>query len=468
MKRYIVTVMLAALLLSGCSTGLYEKTARGYDAIQEVPGISFDIPDGLADFATAVSSISDSMGFDRQNTYVYKDLSGKYFLFCMDTIVVAAQKGSDFHLDETDNYEDIIQSTDLFGIWFTKTGKKLSYEVDKKGNEYKVIADVDASVSLTRDLFDDYRGKLTIIGDGQEEWAVYTGILTSEYDNANKSTLSGIDHMAKSIHLTGETSISPEEQLVEVEESTSSDSDEEKNNSNEKNSKDGIVDSASETEDLSATEEESSKLTESDMQESEYVSEEETVHGEPSNEEESEHRDSITLSNQRIAKKRDNTAYSTIYSTLGLGESGYADCFSKEIMDAKEVVVTVKEIYKGGEAVALLKKMLNERFIPAGAGTTWHMIEYEVDYPDEERPYLNVLFTGMDGNNLRLRGIKYSKRTKELSFEDKKFLYYEVPNGCNQYLIKFGDCPGTEAKSAYFQFDMEEKSENEQGKEKKD
>ena len=114
----------------------------------------------------------------------------------------------------------------------------------------------------------------------------------------------------------------------------------------------------------------------------------------------------------------------------------------------------------------MLKKILGESFVPAGAGTTWNVVEYDVDYPDDERPYLNALFTGMDGNNLRLRGIKYSKRTKQLSYDDKHYLYYEVPNGCSQYLIKFGDCPGPEMKSAYFQFDLEEKDE--QNKEEKD
>ena len=464
MKKQIVAVVLISLLLTGCGSKLYEGTSRGYDDIREVPGIAFDVPDGLEDFATAVSSISDSMGFERQNTYVYKDLNGKYFLFCMDTIVVAAQKGSNFHLNEADNYEEAIQSTDLFGIWFTKTGKSLSYDVKKSGSEYKLIADVNASVSLTRDLFDDYRGKLVIIGDGEEEWAVYIGILASEYDDADKSTLSGLEHMAKSIRLTAETNTA-EEQLVEA--GYFEESNEEEDGENEEVSKEEEI---KETENLPEKVKESPKQTGVDTQESDSTSkeslQEETVHGEPDRETESERRDSITLSNQKIGKKRDNAAYSTIYSTLSLGESAYADVFSKDTLDAKEVVVTVKAYYDGGEATTLLKKILGESFVPAGAGTTWNVVEYDVDYPDDERPYLNALFTGMDGNNLRLRGIKYSKRTKQLSYDDKHYLYYEVPNGCSQYLIKFGDCPGPEMKSAYFQFDLEEKDE--QNKEEKD
>lgn len=443
---FILIIVIASIAVSGCGKeGVYEKTKRGYNAVTDVPGIVFDIPAGFAEYATAVSGISETMEFDPSNTYVYKDLSGKYFLFCMDAIVVAAQKNSSFGIRSTEDIPAVIEKTDLFGIWFTRTGKKLSYEQSNKNGKTKVIADVNASVSLTRDLFGDFTGKLAVIDDGVTEWAVFCGVLQDQYENATKDTLEGLSHMAKSCNINNSAAIFPEEQLVVAETDASP--------VEEMPTAEETALSAPEAAENGAAQEESGQevaITEETAQ----AADETEIFIETN--EAPQKKKSISLNNQRQGKTKNATAYSTVYSTLKEGDSGYLDVFCRESMSVKEEIVKLTGVYRGKEAAALLDKCLGEKYEAASAGTTWQVAEYEITYADEERPYINVMLTGMDGENLRYRGIRYTKMTADISMDGKTYAYYQVPNGCTEYLIKFGDCPVAGSHSAYYKIYAEE------------
>lgn len=426
-KKAALPLLIVTLLLTGCgSDGVFEKHSRNYDAITDVEGISFDVPDGLADFATAVSEISDEVNFESNGTYVYKEMGEKYFLFNMESIVVAAQKGSGFAIGEQDkNIEESVTGTDMFGIWFTRTGKKkLSYEIEEnKNGTYKMIADVNASVSLTKNLYDDFRGQLAVMSDGSEEWAVFVGIREDDYEEASKATIRGVSHMLKSVNFYDNT-----KQFVE----------------------DAVVVGEAETEStIAETEEAIAAETKEAEDETEIAVDEEKA-------ENGSEKKTIQLNNQHKTKKKDDVAYSTVYSTLQEGNAGYADVYSKDDKCMKELVVTLNKVYRTSDATSLLQEELGDAFMPASAGTTWQAASFSIRYPDEEKLYLNSLFTGMDGDNLRYWGIRYSKKTKEFVRGEEHFIYYLVPNGCTEYLLKFGDSSVTGAHSVYYRIPVEE------------
>lgn len=434
-KRIIAVVLAAGITLQvaacGGSGGVYEKNRRGYDLVTDVPGISFDIPDGIMDFATAITQISEDIGFEPSNTYVYKDLDGIYFLFCMDAIVIAAQKGTHFGIRDCDDLTAAITGHDLFGIWFSVHGKKLSSERESDNGVVKLIADVDASVALTKNIYNDFVGKLTIVDDGSQEWAVFSGVVASQYDQATDDTLEGLTHIAKTVRNAEIQVNAADIQLVE---GTVPESQEENNGT--------VSETAEEIQtDAEASDEETGGDTEASAPE-----------GEESAEEEGQ---TIRLNNQRKSVDDGTASISSIYSTLSIGQPGYADVLTKQVQ-GESLIVTLSEVFQGGEAANFLSSELGTDFVPASAGTTWNVAHYTVTYPGQERYYLNCMFTGMDGDNMRYRGIRYSKKTQTIQKGNDVYAYYLVPNGITEYLIKFGDSPLEDARCAYYKVRVED------------
>ncbi len=432
---------LLCVLLAGCGgkKGVYEKSRRGYEMVTAVPGICFEIPEGLSEFATAVSKISDDMGFEPSITYEYKDLNGNYFLFCMEDVVIAAQKGTSYlSVAQEAGVEQAVTGKDLFGIWFGKTGKTLSYETDEQKGVVKLIADVNASVALTKELYNDFTGELAVVGSGEEEWSVFVGIPSTQYEKATEKSQDGIAHVARSMRLyDGNTAARPEEDLVEEETETL---------------QDGLQDTG---DGFLVVQEKETETAET----SETAAEEETAEetGEETSGAAGEGTDvkTIQLNNQRKGKTTSRASYSTVYSTLEAGDSGYAEVMDKQA-SLQSMVVTLDQVLQGGDAAKLMMAAMGDGFIPASAGMTWHAAEYHIDYSGEEKLYLNILFTGMDGENLRYRGIRYSHKTYGIEYEGKRYACYMVPNGCTEYLVRFGDSPVEGAACAFYHVEVEE------------
>ena len=434
-KRIIAVVLAAGMTMQlaacGSGDGVYEKNRKGYDLITDVPGISFDIPDGIMDFATAITQISEDIGFEPSNTYVYKDLDGIYFLFCMDAIVIAAQKNTQFGIRDCEDLTAAITGHDLFGIWFSVHGKKLASERDSSNGVVKLIADVDASVALTKNIYNDFVGKLTIVDDGSQEWAVFAGVVASQYDQATDNTLEGLDHIAKTVR-NADIQVGPTDiQLVEG----------------------SVPESREETVNETAT----GTVVEETAEE---VPVDETAEGEdssdPNESTDTEETKTIRLNNQRKSVDDGTASISSIYSTLGLSQRGYVDVLTKDLQN-ESLIVTLAEVLQGGDAANFLSSELGSaEFVPASAGTTWNVAHYTITYPGQEKYYLNCMFTGMDGDNMRYRGIRYSKKTQTLRKGNDIYAYYLVPNGITEYLLKFGDSPLQDARCAYYKVRVED------------
>ena len=84
--------------------------------------------------------------------------------------------------------------------------------------------------------------------------------------------------------------------------------------------------------------------------------------------------------------------------------------------------------------------MYGEYFAPAD-GCTFHVAHYKLDMSNcMGTGYLNVKLRGMHGENLRFRGIEYTSRTYVITVsEDEYYCFYEVPNGCKEYVLECGE-----------------------------
>lgn len=467
-QRYIVSIfvmLLVVLTACGKKNEIYDSGEDGYTEIISVEGISFDVVSDAARNATAITNISEEMEFESDQTYVFKDGEGEYFLFCMDSIVCVAQKGTSFRLKEAENKLDAIQSGNILGIYFTSPRKKLDFVEDEKDGVYKLVATVTAQVALTSELYNDFAGRLAYLDDGEEEWTLFVGRIGTDFVQFSNSTQEVITYMTASmrLHEAPVREDIPEPAVVLGGENETS------TNVAIQTVSDNTV-SANEIQtpvEKDRTEEE--PLVETEMpEEIELVMEEAPL---PDNSAEKEltatnarsGHGTVTLDNQRNTRKDDDTVYySDVYDMLDVGQRSYASVLLPDASGYQTVEIKADKICKGAEAVRIIKDAYQKQqmigyFFEPPEGCTFHVIHYSVVFPEEKKTdgYINVKLRGMDGENLRFRGICYTSRTYDIKLSDTEYYaFYVVPNGCKEYAIEIGE--GTVGKgqegvvSAYY------------------
>lgn len=124
----------------------------------------------------------------------------------------------------------------------------------------------------------------------------------------------------------------------------------------------------------------------------------------------------------------------------------------------------ITDHYTGDDAVKLIKDYCNStqaRYIYQAppVGTHWEAVKYSVDFTGSgiSNGYVNVRFTGLDGEKLYYKGIGYSKRTYDINnnvqtdgtVSSGYIAYYPVPNGCTDYMLVCGDGTEETAGSAF-------------------
>jgi hypothetical protein len=139
---------------------------------------------------------------------------------------------------------------------------------------------------------------------------------------------------------------------------------------------------------------------------------------------------------------------SSVFEPLSVGEWGIASAFTVD-NDKTIMGVSINKIYTDEEALGLIKKY-GGRKTAANEGTSFVVVEYETTKSIEDA-YLNVRVCGLDGNRLVLDGKSYTTRTYDLDGTEAvgsgydvvtwihKYAYYEVPNGCKEYMLVFGE-----------------------------
>ena len=471
------------------------ETVAGYSTITSVAGCTFMINSAFAEQATAVTQITEGVDFETNEFYSYKNGKDQYMLFNLDNnggLVVAVEKGTHFNLDQVKDEEQAVKNADVMGIWFDVDKEGL--KADKDGSRTECV--VKAQVVITNNLYNDYIGKLITIDEDEEEWAMFVGIPGDRYKNVSKEAKAGLETIANSFHRSDNTGEFEEPEYAVVIDGSDNTlaSTLSENNITEDTETQVVAETDTDIETVEVT---GVKETPSDdeiavaevTETTEVIEETEPVVTETPEEEETpqeakepqaftqvpvptpepvkqEKRETVTTQSNVMATKWDNSkAYpSSPYSMLNIGQAGIFEATSKVNNGAEEMVVRVDKILGKEEAETTIRNAVRKgqsplEYMDAPAGCHWEAAVYAVNFQSiHDNPYIDVRIVGADGKNLKYRGIKYPMTGHDLytgidkgDWKENITVYYAVPNGCKEYVLKVGDGDDINGwKSAYY------------------
>lgn len=149
----------------------------------------------------------------------------------------------------------------------------------------------------------------------------------------------------------------------------------------------------------------------------------------------------------------DGKAYtSSAYSMLNVGQTGIFETFSKAKNGNEQLMGRILAILDSKTTYSMIEDAIKTnrsplKYFDAPPGCHWESAVYSVNYAGvNDHPYVNVKFVGADGKALKFRGIKYPTITYDLytgmehgTWTEGMMVYYAVPNGCTEYVLKIGD-----------------------------
>ncbi len=489
---FILIVILGVFVGASVNTLRFSKNSSlpaegNYKTINEVNGVSFIVNTNIMNKATAVSEISEKINIDPELLYLYKDGKENYLLFGLNNIVVAVEKGTEFplHKDMTDLD---IESASVCGIWFEQSGLKLQADYESNAVTFEVIG----GLNISNNLYTDYVGKLKILSDGEEQWAIFCGIPGADkYKNLSDNAKKGIDTIVSSLVQSDYVAPTNEEVYAvridnaQMQQTAESDAEQvtpspattpsaEVKESEEASVEDTEEDVTEVKDEAEPSEEVSEDVAEDDEATEDVEVAEEPV-GEPEPTEEIEEPtptpepepayiaekekttvdrgSSVQLDNQKLVmNKKSNEAYSSdIYSMLSLKDNGIIGEFDIHTKQIVTPIINISRIYKGKTAVDMIKEYCKETgdydYFDAPIGCEWHVAEYSLLYKNcATKPYINIKLRGIDGNNLVHKGIKYTKRTYDMfnkaewngDYYGVCYCYYAVPIDVKEYALECG------------------------------
>lgn len=450
--KILLTTIIMSLMLVGCSSSLYEKKPSNYTYVTSVDGVSFSMPENFLEAATAITNISKDMDYSN-SVYLYKNGETTYFLFDIDTAVIAVENKTTFDFPNSEDKLESLESNSLDGIWFNSEGKKLDYAAENKKNQYKLIATVDADVSITTDTYGTFVGKLAYVQTGNYECTMFVGYVGDKYDDLPKEKKEIIEHITKSLTLceNEEYYSSLESDTEENTEAATSTENAETGNityNKESEAVDNIMDETEETatETIIVDDTEVTEKSDSPSKSSDKVTAASRL----------KKNQGVMVSDNQ--KELDDNSFSDIYHMLKIGETGYFNTFIYD--DESHMInnVTIEELYTDDEAREIIKKYYEtsndavDEYQEAPDGYSWHVVKYSLGTaPDKS--YANIKVEGLDGNRLKYRGVSCTTRTYDIIYnwgtKTNLYCYYAVPNGCTEYILEVGDRKKTLEEGAY-------------------
>jgi len=446
-KPVVLAIVVAlSLMITGCKASLYEKHKSEYTPVTAVDATEFEVLTSLVSKATAISNISESETYD--GLYIYKDGSTRYVLFDTTSIVVAV--GPTEFAFKGNETEETLEAHSIENVWMKGTDGSFKYKSTSSGNVYKIVAEVDAQYALTPTQYCTLHGMMASVSDGNTEYSMFAGAVGEEMTSSQKKS---VEHMIKSLRLKAIDASSPEE---DVESNIDNDvntpaakeqTDVEENNAEESTSEQNPPESSEipdEVEEENATEE-----TEENTEEPE---EQTDANDQPDAEEQPVDNTSEKEPSKAIAAKPEGynikPKQSTAFTPLSIDEWGVGSVMKGDYtMDFS--AVHIDNIYTGEEATRLIEANGGRKTEPK-EGTSFVVAEYTTDVSCKDA-YLDIRFCGVDGEKLVQRGISYTQRTYDMLDSEtkdttshqvvtysKRYVYYEVPTGCKEYLLSFG------------------------------
>lgn len=448
--RVLTILLIVVLVITGCG-----GKNISYKKLDSVQGIIFQVPDYILNNATAIARIAGDMDYSKNTTYVYKDGSENFIMFQMGSIAVIVKKGTQYHFkDVKDKTAALIDNELLDTVWLEPSSKDFKCDETDKKEIHITTGRADAQIVITEQLYDDFTGYFKNISNGNEEWSIYAGVPVNIYEKLKSDDIKMLEKIADSLTYDNENQV---EQDTEVEqpqtETKVKESEKEEPKTEEiEEVQTEIIDKKDENPEVSDKKEISLENDEKkDNQGSNNTPN--NSEKEPEIKEDEVLKKGITVSNQNQSKKNTETDIRGIYNMASLGEAVSAPVISYDTGEIETPVITLNEIYTGKDAQKIIDDYFksgsaSSEYIKPQEGTKYQVAKYEVDYTYcVNEPYVNVKLRGLDGNNLTFRGIKYTKRTYDILSLAKKdgkkitdlYCYYEVPNGCKEYSLEFGD-----------------------------
>lgn len=439
----IVVVVVFGFFLKKITNAKESGIKEGYKVVSDVPGVEFVVKKNMADISTAVMEISKNIDFIDYMTYSYKNGENTYLLFNIRQYIIIVQKGTSFCFNEL-GVEESLKINSMQGIWFTATGKP-------KENAQKYVIDVEAQVVITNSIYNDFYGTLCTITRDGGEWAMFVGTTReyrAEYEEMVEyivdsfvfsDTVIAADVINHEVSMeNGEiidpgADVEPAETLEEPSEDIPGESSE-------------VIPDEGSGESSESPQEEPAQTPEEVPEAEEHIASVEA--GEESG--------LVLGSNQHAYEINEGSAYtSSIYAMLSVGDTGFMDVTSDRDGSYESAYVKVTRLYTQEETEQLISRYIASgdsyySNITAPDGCHFEAVEYDIRYTGEETSYVNVKFTGLDGENLRFRGVKYPKMTHDIlnraaeknGWVSGYICFYSVPNGCKEYALKFGDGNG--------------------------
>ena len=413
-KKVILIAGVAFVLLAavGIATLLKYNKKQGdvsadYLLIDDVPGCSFAVNKLQTDTATAVTEISKNISFTDYETYTYKNGKDLYIQFNMRRYVVIAKKGTNFFFSRNP-VEQTLQLNNLQGIWFTPAEKS---KLKKNGNTYAL--EVNAAVTITNTLYNDFKGTLTTFERDGAEWSLFVGYV-QETDEESVEMVKYIQHSFAPVNdyrvdvTDFKVDIETAEKIEEVE--------------------------------VTAPEEEASEEVKESL---------------------------AAKKTEREVTEDKGTAYSSNkYSMLPVGATGYMDIVNEDVGNTEAAYIRITKVLNEEETRKKIDEIVTKNKegqyaseIEVPENCHLEMIFYDVRYTSETKSYININLCSVDGSEFRYRGVKYSPKTYDLKTETKeendwivgKAVYFIVPNGCSKYGFKCsGIMDSPELQKAWF------------------
>ena len=455
--KSILSILLVSILFVGCGS-VYDSSKSGYTENTSVAGISFEMPSTYISKATAISSIVNTE--DYEGTYVYKNGADEYVFFSMNEMLVICGPTS---FDWKNNGENTttLSSTDILGAWLSIDELEDGFDITSKTSNgiYKIVYNANADYSVTPTNYNTFKGFGATINDGTNEYSIFAGFVSDEIYKSNKDILK---HIVKSLKFTGETvtqSTNTEENSSEevvddteaLESSGETQASEDTNIVDEDTSDENVIgDSEEVIEDTSEDVDETAEETTDEEKEEDEAEDEEVITSQSSeddtNTETAQADDESILSDDTadlIEEAYDDVIQikvSTVYTPLSLGE--YGECYTMDKTGAQNLnAVAIIEILNGSDATNLISERNGRKTEPT-VGTHFEAAKIKTT-ANLNNEYLDVKVEGLDGERLVYRGISYTTRAYDLLVLNNNetyetWVYYEVPNGCKEYLLEVG------------------------------
>lgn len=388
-KKILILAMLMtfSLALSGC-TSVYEDTgAKGFTTITNVKGVSFDVYSPILENCSFSTGILGTEQLNNGKTFVYRNDSTDYLAYNSTSFAVAVQKIEPLGLRELSKNDIKTKLSSLFFLESSVTSKvsKINIKTKESKGIFKVITTKEIEVGIAPNVlsFQNYHGYLSYIEtQNGNAYAIFMGTV-SPLEETGKDVKEILYHTVSS--------------LTVVEDIT-----EERNDTSEP------LTTVEETEP-------SNNDVSSDNTVKETIPKPET---EP-------------ISEPVI----DVFEGAEVESVDGIHHSIHVSAFNGTTTEDM-VKVTIKDIYTDAEDY--VEEWDSEFGLECKEGCHFEMIEYVMSEKVSDTDTIDVKLLGLDYEKLTYAGLKYSSRTYDINHYGKTYVYYEVPNGCKEYVLELG------------------------------